>query len=167
MNNYGQEIDYDLNTIYYGDFYSYLNTNIEQLTNLKNQYMKLLSELTICEELNDITFCNKLKQINSIGLIVVAYKYISNNQIEIIGSGTIIIEPKIIHGAKSVGHIEDIVVKSTYRGQKISHGILNKLKEFANKSNCYKIILDCDSSVSKVYESNGFDIKGIQMGIYL
>jgi glucosamine-phosphate N-acetyltransferase len=160
--------------IYYENLYSYINSNIEQLEVIKNKYSKLLSELTICEELDNDTFYCKLKEINSMGTIIIAYKYLEENSIEysgenpieIVGSGTIIIEPKIIHGAKSVGHIEDIVVKSNCRGKKISQSILCKLKEFAYSKNCYKVILDCDESVCPVYRSNGFEVKGVQMGQY-
>jgi glucosamine-phosphate N-acetyltransferase len=157
----------NLDEIYYDNFYSYINSNIEHLTELKNQYIKLMSELTLCEELDNENFYNKLKEINSIGSIIIAYKYTGNEKsIEIVGSGSIIIEPKIIRGAKSVGHIEDIVIKSTFRGKKISQTILNKLKDFAESKNCYKVILDCDQSVCPVYMSNGFEVKGIQMGLY-
>lgn len=160
INNHNQD------EIYYVNLYSYINSNFNQLTMIKNQYVKLLSELTTCEELDSDIFYNKLKEINSMGTIVIAYKYSEENSIEIVGSGTIIIEPKIIHGTKSVGHIEDIVVKSNCRGKKISQSILCKLKEFAYSKNCYKVILDCDESVCPVYRLNGFEVKGIQMGQY-
>ena len=65
-----------------------------------------------------------------------------------------------------MGHIEDIVVNSKYRGNKIAQNILNKLKYFGFTNNCYKIILDCDNSLHKVYEMNGFEIKGLQMAKY-
>ena len=34
------------------------------------------------------------------------------------------------------------------------------------KKNCYKVILDCNKEVKKVYNRSGFEEKGIQMGIY-
>jgi glucosamine-phosphate N-acetyltransferase len=89
------------------------------------------------------------------------------NNLDIIATGTLFLEPKIIREGKNVGHIEDIVVKSNYRGKKISHKILDKLKEYAINNNCYKIILDCSNSIYQVYESNGFEIKGLQMAKYL
>ena len=162
----GEDCINNPNEIYYVNFYSYINLNIEQLEVIKNKYTKLLSELTTCEELDNDTFYHKLKEINSIGTIIIAYKYSENNSIEIVGSGTIIIEPKIIHGGKSVGHIEDIVVKSICRGKKIAQNLLCKLKEFAYSKNCYKVILDCDELVCPVYKSNGFEVKGVQMGCY-
>lgn len=161
-------LELEPNQIYYTDFYSFLQTNSEMLSNLKNQYIQLMSELTICNDISDDVFLSRISEINEIGTIIIGYKFIDDNynQIEIVGSGTIIIEPKIIRGGSSVGHIEDIVVKSTYRGKKISQSILNELKKIAVSKNCYKVILDCDSSVVPVYKSNGFDIKGFQMSFY-
>lgn len=168
------EEGFNSDEILYCDFYSLIKANIDKLTYLKNQYMGLMSELTICEELDNDVFFSKIKEINLMGKIIIGYKYINSlenkdqnqKQIEIVGSGTIIIEPKIIRGAKSVGHVEDIVVKKSHRGKKISQSILNKLKEFAQLKNCYKVILDCEESVCVVYKSNGFEAKGVQMGLY-
>jgi glucosamine-phosphate N-acetyltransferase len=82
---------------------------------------------------------------------------------EIVASGTIIIEPKIIRGGKSVGHIEDIVVNSEYRGKGVVKEILEQLQSHATLCNCYKTILDCNEPVKKVYEKYGFIEKGLQM----
>jgi glucosamine-phosphate N-acetyltransferase len=45
--------------------------------------------------------------------------------------------------------------------------VLNLLKLFARENNCYKVILDCDENIKKVYSKNGFIIKGVQMAEYL
>jgi glucosamine-phosphate N-acetyltransferase len=89
-----------------------------------------------------------------------------NNTFEIIASGTIIIEPKIIRCGRNVGHIEDIVVAKHMRGKGISSEILNILKEIAKENNCYKVILDCNDDVKNIYIKNGFEIRGIQMAKY-
>ena len=34
------------------------------------------------------------------------------------------------------------------------------------KKYCYKVILDCNEEVKNVYNSSGFEEKGMQMGIY-
>ena len=156
-----------INTINYSNLFDFVKENIEQLSEIKTQYLNLLSELTLCPNILDEYFYENLKKINCIGLIIIAWIRLPNEQFEIVGSGTIIIEPKIFRSGMTVGHIEDIVVKSTFRGKKISQNILNKLKDFGIDSNCYKIILDCDESVCNVYTSNGFKIKGIQMAQYL
>ena len=147
------------------DFYFNNNLNISK-ENIKKQYLNILRELTNVVDVSDELFEINLRKINSIGKIIIGYVCNTDEIVEIIGTGTIIIEPKIIRSGMSVGHIEDIVVKSTWRGKKISQSILNELTHFANKSNCYKIILDCIESVGHVYKSNGFEIKGIQMAKY-
>jgi glucosamine-phosphate N-acetyltransferase len=84
-----------------------------------------------------------------------------------VGSGTIIIEPKIIHGGKNVGHIEDVIVKNSYRGFNVSQDILDLLKIEAGEKNCYKVILDCAEEIQRVYIKSGFEQKGVQMALYL
>lgn len=149
------------------DFYFNNKIGISKLQ-IKNEYLKLLDELTITSDISHELFEENLNKINSMGKIIIGYiiNPINLQQFKFIGSGTVIIEPKIIRGGMSVAHIEDIIVSSSWRGRKISQAILNKLKDFAIKSNCYKVILDCSESVSYVYKSNGFEIKGLQMGKY-
>lgn len=157
------------NIIYYDfiDFYFNNHLGIEK-SYIKIQYLKLLGELSSAPDLDDKIFEDNLSKISRMGKIIVGYviNSINPNQIEFVCSGTVIIEPKIIRGGKSVAHIEDIVVSSKWRGKKISQSILNQLKDFALNSNCYKVILDCVSGVSGVYKSNGFEIKGLQMAKY-
>ena len=162
----------DLKTqdIIYCDFIDFYFNNQFKIpkSQIKTQYLKLLEELTLAPDFDDELFEANLNKINSMGKIIIGYLLNPNNhsQIEFVGSGTIIIEPKIIRGGKFVAHIEDIVVGSKWRGKKISQSILNKLKDYASQSNCYKVILDCATNVSSVYISNGFEIKGLQMGLY-
>ena len=85
---------------------------------------------------------------------------------KIVGSGTIIIEPKIIHCGKNVGHIEDVVVKKSYRGFNVSQDILDLLKIEAREKDCYKVILDCNEEIQRVYIKSGFEQKAIQMALY-
>lgn len=150
------------------DFYFNNQFGFDKLY-IKTQYLKLLGELSIVLDLSQELFETNLNRINSMGKIIIGYviNLTDIQQFEFIGSGTIIIEPKIIRNGMNVAHIEDIVVSSNWRGKKISHIILNQLKEIADKSNCYKIILDCAENISYVYKSNGFEIKGLQMAIYL
>ena len=132
--------------------------------NIKNQYIKLLSFLTEATDIPDQLFYDKINNINKMGIIIVCILRIGDDII-IIGTGTLIKEPKIIHGGKSVGHIEDIVVHPLYRNKHIAQTILNKLIEYG--SDCYKIILDCNPSLEPFYEKAGFNKKCIQMTKHL
>jgi len=99
------------------------------------------------------------------GLIIVCITRI-HDEIKLIGAGTIIIEPKIIHGGKSVGHIEDVIVHPHYRNQGIAQTILNKLVEYSKKE-CYKVILNCNPNMETFYNKSGFEKKCIQMTLLL
>ena len=135
---------------------------------IKTKYLELLAELTIVSNIETDFFTENIAAIHQMGCISV--KYIGSPGLDdftIIASGTIIIEPKVIRGGKSVGHIEDIVVKREYRGNKNAQDIIEQLKGIARENNCYKIILDCAENVKKVYEHYGFEEKGCQMAVYL
>ena len=138
----------------------------ERIETIKEQYLLLLSELTYTSYIETDLFLRNVNKVNSMGRIVVAVIDVSNNAFDIVGSGTIIIEPKIIRGGKNVGHIEDIVVAKDMRGKDVGQKLLKVLKLIAKAENCYKVILDCEEDVKKVYTKNGFHVKGIQMAEY-
>ena len=74
----------------------------------------------------------------------------------IVGSTTLLIEPKFIHEGGIVGHIEDVVVGKEFQGQKIGEKIIKYVLKVAEKHNCYKTILDCSDDVKQFYEKMGF-----------
>ena len=149
------------------NLFKLLNSTSNHTEKIKDSYLLLLSELTTTNYLETDLFITNLKKIEEHGEIIVAYiGSIDDNSFDIIASGTIIIEPKIIRNGKSVGHIEDIVVRQNFRGKGISQQILYILKQTALKQNCYKVILDCSEEVKNVYIKNGFQIKGYQMAEY-
>jgi len=142
-----------------------LNESSKEYTEtIKQKYLSLLSELTVVTDLETDLFIRNTESIHQMGCIFV--KYVNAPELpdfDIIASGTIIIEPKIIRGGKSVGHIEDIVVKNEYRGKGVVKEILEQLRSHATLCNCYKTILDCSEDVKMVYKKYGFEEKGLQM----
>jgi GNAT superfamily N-acetyltransferase len=144
-----------------------IDKNYKYINIIKKKYLLLLNQLTQATDISDQLFINNINTIFISGLIYIAY--ICNpydDDFEIIASGTIFIEPKIIRGGRSVGHIEDIVVLSTYRGLGLSKNILNEIKNYGYKNNCYKLILDCYDELCPVYEKIGFEKVGNQMSLY-
>lgn len=129
---------------------------------LKNGYLDLLSQLT---NLGSGNFIQKFSEIiNTPNIsIIVAYDETIN---KVIGAGTIIIEPKLVHNCLNVGHIEDVVVDKNYRSQKIGQQIINYLVNMAKVSNCYKVILDCSENNIGFYEKCGFKNRNKQMSLY-
>ena len=83
---------------------------------------------------------------------------IINAEIEgkVIGSTTLLIEPKFIHQGGVVGHIEDVVVDKKFQGKKIGEKIIIQVLEIAKNHGCYKTILDCSDNVKPFYEKLGF-----------
>ena len=74
----------------------------------------------------------------------------------VVGSTTMIIEPKFIHDGGNVAHIEDVVVSKEYQGRGIGEMLIQSLLELAKDNNCYKTILDCSDEVKPFYEKIGF-----------
>mmetsp|Transcript_16514 Transcript_16514/g.28052 ORF Transcript_16514/g.28052 Transcript_16514/m.28052 type:complete len:101 (-) Transcript_16514:147-449(-) len=79
---------------------------------------------------------------------------------KIIGSGSLIIEKKFIRNAGICGHIEDIVINESHRGQKLGLRIIKVLTDIGWANNCYKVILDCDEKNTGFYEKCGYSVKG-------
>lgn len=161
--------------------YYYLNEWLKMSSDresVKNQYISLLSQLTTVEDMSVEKFEESIQKICEIGDIVVCVKEGSNCETSIqriVGSGTIIYEPKIIHGGRCVGHIEDIVVDKKHRikfckemteKNSIAKEIIRRLVECAKTRDCYKVILDCSEELEKYYERHGFVKKGVQMAYY-
>jgi len=154
--------DFEYNTLW-----QLIEENSNQVEEIIEQYIKLLSQLTEAPMLSKDEFMKNLLEIKNMGYIYLCYYTNTENKICIIGSGTIIFEPKIIRNGKYVGHIEDIVVDNNFRSMGISKKIIDQLIHLAKEKNCYKIILDCKDNLCDFYEKNGFERHGVQMSKYL
>ena len=85
---------------------------------------------------------------------------------EIIGTTTLLIEPKFIHNLSFVGHIEDVVVSDKHQGKGIGRRLINRAIEISQEKNCYKVILDCKDNMVDYYKQCGFLSKERQMARY-
>lgn len=153
--------------IFYTTLCKYLEENPDSLEEIKNQYLYLLSFLTSTTDLDANFFYQQVMNISITGDIMVGYTIDKEtNKHMIVGSGTIIYEPKLIHGGRNVGHIEDIVVHPEHRGEGVATTILFILSDMAKEKDCYKVILDCKPELAHVYQKTGFEKKGFQMSKY-
>lgn len=97
-----------------------------------------------------------------------SYVYIARENDRIIGTATLLIEPKIIHAGGIAGHIEDVAIHEDFQGKGVGYALIKKVVEDAkNCFNCYKVILDCDETKVGFYEKNGFVRNGVCMRIDL
>lgn len=89
-----------------------------------------------------------------------------NNQI--LGTGSIIFEKKIIHNS-FCGHIENIIISKSHQNLGLGTKIINYLIDYANQRNCYKVILNCKSDLESFYKKFKFvnSKNNIQMEIRL
>lgn len=85
----------------------------------------------------------------------------------IVAAGTILVERKFIHNCGLVGHIEDIVSHSDYRGLNLGRIIIEALKGIGKAVGCYKIILDCSDKNVAFYQKCGFEKKEYEMVWYI
>tara|TARA_B100000925_G_C21914637_1_gene433115 strand:+ start:215 stop:634 length:420 start_codon:yes stop_codon:yes gene_type:complete len=130
--------------------------NLNHFNDVKN----ILSQLTIVGNIDIDRFKNFLDNLQYNHMIyVILYE---NN---VAGIGTILIENKIIHNFGKVGHIEDIVIDSKFRGLGLGKELINFLVKKGKKLGCYKIILDCSDKMVGFYSKCGFKREGNMMTV--
>jgi glucosamine-phosphate N-acetyltransferase len=122
------------------------------LTEDKNGFLETLRNLTVAEDMDLENMKKILLEIENQN----SYIYIAKRNKEIIGTATLLIEKKFIHGGGKVGHIEDVSVKKEYEGNGVASEIINSLIEVAKENGCYKIILDCKDKLLPFYGKFGF-----------
>jgi len=86
------------------------------------------------------------------------------NTSAIVGTGTILIEDKIIHNYGKVGHIEDIVIDYKYRQLGLGKILIEYLTDYCiHTMQCYKCILNCNFNNVQFYRKCGYNNSQVQM----
>jgi len=91
---------------------------------------------------------------------------VADSQDRIVACATLIIEPKLLHQGRCVGHIEDVVVDLTLRRQGVGRFMITHIIEYARTHDCYKVILDSSEQVAPFYEKCGMKMHELQMAKY-
>ncbi|XWV24846.1 6-phosphate N-acetyltransferase [Tupanvirus deep ocean] len=145
-----------------------MEIEIKELSNVDDyqQYCALLKQLTTInpELITKEKFEKQLTIITSNPFHKVLIAVFKN---KIIGTTTVLVEPKFIHDLSRVAHIEDVVVDTDYRSYGVGSLLLKKAIEVSKSLDCYKIILDCSEKNIGFYEKFGFKRKEVQMALYL
>jgi glucosamine-phosphate N-acetyltransferase len=128
-------------------------------------YLNVLSELTNVGTISKKDWLKRYNEIrnNSLIEIWVVHDTVRN---KIVGTSTLLIEPKFIHECGLVGHIEDVVLSKSTQGTGLGKKIVTFLAEQAKVRGCYKVILDCTQGTIGFYEKCGFSVKNTQMALY-
>ena len=140
-------------------YFRQLNSN-----DYNSNYIEVLSQLSFIDNksITQDQWNQFIYQLNNNHQIYVLIDS-SNN---IIASGTLLIENKIIHNISKVAHIEDIVTDSKFRGKGYGKMMIEYLIEKAKEHQVYKIILNCSDDNIKFYEKCGFELKSNEMAKY-
>lgn len=128
-------------------------------------YMELLSELTEVGNIQQYEFQDQFSRM----MATDAYRIIVLEDVftgKVIGTATLLIEMKFIHGCGKVGHVEDVIVSSEHRGKQYGLKLVQHLIDLAGKEGCYKVMLDCAEKNVKFYEKSGMSKKEVQMVKY-
>jgi glucosamine-phosphate N-acetyltransferase len=133
-----QESDFDAGLYDIINFFTRIVSADEDL--MKTQYNK---------------FCNEY---------IKTYVVVLDNTI--VGTGRLIIEPKIHNNGKNMAHIEDVVVQQEFCSRGIGKMLIEFLVSVAQENNCYKTVLNCSTENISFYQQMGFAVKGVEMCIY-
>jgi bifunctional UDP-N-acetylglucosamine pyrophosphorylase / glucosamine-1-phosphate N-acetyltransferase len=163
----------------------------EQLAGIRSEYMKKfrirnLVQDTMMTDVQLVEYMSCLSELTTVGLdstdnphnITMVREYLgkySDNICKhifvleydgrIVGTFSVLVEPKIIHAMSSVAHVEDVVILSEFRKLGLGRMLLDIVKNFCKgyKLPIYKIILECSDDVIGFYESNEFEKVGNSM----
>jgi glucosamine-phosphate N-acetyltransferase len=108
-----------------------------------------------------------LKEIKSNPLhrIFVAVVQRGTDQGLIVGTTTLLVEPKFIFGGGRVGHIEDVAVRAGYQRKGIGFKLVNYATEQAAIMRCVRTVLDCSDENIPFYGKIGYSYHGNSMKV--
>lgn len=82
--------------------------------------------------------------------------YVALHQDRIVGTASLLVEQKFLHGGASCGHIEDVAVHRDFQKRGIGTSLVLHATERARELGCYKVILNCYERLIPFYERLGY-----------
>lgn len=136
-------------------------------TDLMRSHFPLLSTLTASPPMAPSVYAALFTHMRSCPATYYIIVVVERATDQLVAAGTLFVERKHIHGGGVAGHIEDIVVAPTTRGQGLGQKLVNGLREMGVALGCYKVLLDCKEDKIPFYEKCGFAKRGTQMTAYV
>ena len=121
-----------------------------------DQYIKLIDSTISKDDYNQ--FINEKLHVNHQIIIIEENK-------NILGTGTLFIEDKMTYGGCKMGHIENILIDTNYRGKRLGECLVKYLLNVAKENKCYRVDLTCNKELEKFYKKNKFTKNQISMSI--
>ena len=128
-----------------------------------DNYCKLLNQFRI----SNFSKKNLLEFIDNLPANQTIFIMFDSNNLNLIGTVTVILEKKLINNGATVCHIEDLIIENKYKSKGLGSKLIKFIIDYSKKENCYKIILNCSDDLKKFYEKNDFICKNNQMSFYL
>lgn len=91
--------------------------------------------------------------------------FVAESDGRVVGSLTLLVEEKLIHGGGLAGHIEDVAVDGGARGRGAGRMLVERALREAQTRGCYKTVLDCSEDLAGFYERLGFARRGLCMRV--
>jgi glucosamine-phosphate N-acetyltransferase len=74
----------------------------------------------------------------------------------VVGTTTLLVEPKFIFNGGRVGHIEDVSVRRGYEDMGLGRRLVLHATQVAKDMGCVKMVLDCSEETMPFYEKLGY-----------
>ncbi len=103
----------------------------------------------------NLTFVEAIKVFKARSLSITTLVAVEEETGNVMGTLSLLIEPKFIHEGGLVGHIEDVAVATEYQGQGVGSALLKAALEFC-RGTCYRVRLNCSAKLVSYYEKLGF-----------
>ena len=131
-------------------YQNYLNMTIREFNSedIHNGLLDVLKETWFITEISDETLTQWLMSNN--------YMFVAEIDNTVIGTLTLHTQKKLIRNGGLCGFIEDVAVKSEYRGNNIGSLLVQEGIKKAKELGCYKVILSCFDERINFYTKNGF-----------
>lgn len=115
---------------------------------IHNGLLDVLKETWFITEISNETLTQWLMSSN--------YMFVAEIDNIVIGTLTLHTQKKLIRNGGLCGFIEDVAVKSEYRGNNIGSLLVQEGIKKAKELGCYKVILSCFDERINFYTKNGF-----------
>ena len=137
---------------------------IEESDLKRGGVLDVLENLAPVGELDRTAALSILQQIKSNPLhkVFVAVQEDENddqNEGLIIGTTTLLVEPKFIFGGTRFGHLEDVAVRKEYEGIGIGSKLVRHATEWAAKMGCMRTVLYCSDDRISFYKRLGYSYR--------
>jgi glucosamine-phosphate N-acetyltransferase len=74
----------------------------------------------------------------------------------VLGTTTLLVEPKFIFEGSRIGHIEDVAVRKEFGGFGIGSKLVLHATQKAKELGCFRTVLDCSDERMRFYEKLGY-----------